>query len=237
MKIWAGTSGYSYKEWKGSFYPEDLPAKEMLRYYAGQLSAVEINNTFYRMPRREVLEGWAEQVPDGFRFSLKASRRITHFKRLLNTDEETDYLVRTASALGNRAGVILYQLPPNFKKDIERLEGFLAQLPSPRRSAFEFRHASWFEDDVYELLGGNGAALCVAETDELEDPPLVETTRWGYLRLRKIEYTKKDLADWVKRIQACGWEEAYVFFKHEGAGEGARLAGEFQQLAGEGSGP
>ena len=138
MQVWAGTSGYSYKAWKGAFYPEDLPNKDMLSFYGSKLNAVEINNTFYRMPREHVLENWAEAVPDGFRFVLKASRRITHFKRLKDVEEETEYFVRTASALGDRAGVILYQLPPNFKRDDDRLTDFIEQLPNPGRSAFEF---------------------------------------------------------------------------------------------------
>lgn len=230
MKIWAGTSGYAYKEWKGSFYPEDLPADDMLRYYGEKLSAVEINSTFYRMPRSSVLEGWAEKVPDGFRFALKASRKITHFKRLNDTQEETDYLVSTASALGSRAGVILYQLPPNFKLDRERLARFLEQLPNPGRSAFEFRHLSWFEDDVFQLLGEHGSALCIAETDDLEDPPLVETAPWGYLRLRKADYTEDQLVEWLEKMKAHDWSEAYVFFKHEGEGIGAGLAARLLEL-------
>ena len=180
MQVWVGTSGYSYKEWKGSFYPEDLPAKGMLSYYAEQLPAVEINNTFYRLPRASVLEGWAEQVPDGFRFALKASRRITHFKRLEGAEEETEYLVRTASVLADRAGVLLYQLPPNFKRDTERLATFIEQLPNPGRSVFEFRHESWFEEEVYEILRNGNCALCIAQTDELPDPPSVATADWAW---------------------------------------------------------
>lgn len=235
MKLWVGMSGYAYRGWKGSFYPEDLPNGEMLRYYGERLPAVEINNTFYRMPKRGVLEAWAEQVPDGFRFALKASRKITHFKRLRGTEEETDYLVRTASALGSRAGVILYQLPPNFKRDLDRLDRFLEQLPNPRRSAFEFRHPSWFEDPVFERLGERGSALCIAETDELEDPPVVGTAPWGYLRLRKQAYDEETLAGWLAKIRERGWEEAYVFFKHEEAGAGAALAERLLGLAAEGA--
>ncbi|MGH7541075.1 MAG: DUF72 domain-containing protein [Gemmatimonadota bacterium] len=224
MKIWTGTSGFSYGAWRGAFYPADLPASEMLAYYASRLPAVEINNTFYRMPRESVLESWASQVPDGFRFALKAPRRITHFKRLQDTHEEIDYFVRTASTLADRAGVILYQLPPNFPRDLERLRAFVGGLPNPGRSAFEFRHSSWFDDEVFEILRGRNAALCVAETDDSSDPPFVVTADWGYLRLRRAEYSEDDLGAWAARIRASPWKGAYAFFKHEEAGVGPRLA-------------
>ncbi len=231
MRVWAGTSGYSYKGWKGAFYPEDLPDREMLSYYASQLPAVEINNTFYRMPRESVLEGWAESVPDGFRFALKASRRITHFKRLSGAQDETDYLVQTAAALADRAGVILYQLPPNFKRDDARLSDFVQALPNPGTSAFEFRHASWFVDEVFDTLRARNCALCLAETDEGDDAPLVETADWTYLRLRKAAYDETALARWAGRLAASSWKQAYVFFKHEDAGVGPRLARRFLELA------
>ena len=230
MQVWAGTSGYSYPAWKGSFYPEDLPAKEMLSYYATKLSGVEINNTFYRMPRESVLEGWADSVPDGFRFALKASRRITHFKRLKDTEEETEYLVSTAAALADRAGVILYQLPPNFKRDDARLRDFIDQLPNPGRSAFEFRHATWFDDAVLEILASRNSALCVAETDDGDDPPVRATADWTYLRLRKTRYEPSELERWAERLGGFGCDQAYVFFKHEDAGVGPALAGNFLKL-------
>lgn len=230
MQVWAGTSGYSYAAWKGSFYPEDLPSKDMLSYYATQLNAVEINNTFYRMPRASVLEAWAESVPDGFRFVLKASRRITHFKRLKDTEEQTDYFVQTASALGDRAGVILYQLPPNFKRDDARLRDFIDQLPNPGRSAFEFRHPTWFDDEVLDILANRNCALCIAETDEGNDPPAHATADWVYLRLRKTAYEPAELDAWAERLNAFGCDQAYVFFKHEDAGVGPALAGEFTKL-------
>lgn len=230
MQVWAGTSGYSYRAWKGSFYPEDLPNKDMLSFYSSKLGAVEINNTFYRMPREDVLEQWAESVPDGFRFVLKASRRITHFKRLKDVEEETEYFVRTASALGDRAGVILYQLPPNFKRDDDRLTDFIEQLPNPGRSAFEFRHPTWFDGEVFEILSARNCALCVAETDEGDDPPPVATADWTYLRLRKTEYTDGELATWAERLAGFDCGQAYVFFKHEDAGVGPALAGRFTEL-------
>jgi uncharacterized protein YecE (DUF72 family) len=229
MRVLAGTSGFSYKEWKGSFYPEDLAAEEMLRFYAQRLPAVEINNTFYRMPKPALLESWSAQVPEQFRFVLKASQRITHHKRLKEAGEEVAYFYRVASTLGERLGPALFQLPPNLKKDLPRLTAFLALLPEEAHAAFEFRHASWFEDDVYEALRARGAALCIAEDEELATP-LVPTAGWGYLRLRRQDYTDADVASWVERLQAQAWSETYVFFKHEDAGAGPRLAAQLLQL-------
>ena len=223
MRVLTGTSGFSYKEWKGSFYPEDLPADAMLRYYAERLPAVEINNTFYRMPKAELLASWAEQVPDGFRFVLKASQRITHFKRLKDVSEEVGYFLRVAATLGDRLGPILFQLPPNLKKDLPRLSAFLDVLPAATRAAVEFRHASWFEDDVFEALRARGAALCVAEDEDLATP-LVATAGWGYLRLRRPDYGGPEVQAWADRVRGQSWEDAYVFFKHEDAGAGPRLA-------------
>jgi uncharacterized protein YecE (DUF72 family) len=226
MRVRVGTSGFSYKEWKGSFYPEDLPAARMLAYYAERLPSVEINNTFYRMPKPALLEGWAQEVPPEFRFVLKASQRITHFKRLREAGDEVAYFFGVAATLGERLGPALFQLPPNLKKDLPRLEAFLATLPQGARAAFEFRHASWFEDDVFEALRGRGAALCVAEDEELATP-LVATTDWGYLRLRRQDYVEADVAAWAEKTRAQAWGEAYVFFKHEDAGSGPRLAAQF----------
>ena len=229
MRVLTGTSGFSYKEWKGSFYPEDLPADAMLRYYAERLPAVEINNTFYRMPKAELLAGWAEEVPDGFRFVLKAAQRITHFKRLKDVSEEVGYFLRVAATLGDRLGPILFQLPPNLKKDLPRLSEFLDLLPAATRAALEFRHASWFEDDVFEALRSRGAALCVAEDEELA-APLVATAGWGYLRLRRPDYGEAEVQAWADRVRTQAWEEAYVFFKHEDAGTGPRLASRMLSL-------
>ena len=223
MQLFVGTSGFSYKEWKGSFYPEDLPASEMLRFYASKLPAVEINNTFYRMPKAALLSSWAEQVPDGFRFVLKASQRITHHKRLKEAADEVGYFFRVAETLGDRLGPTLFQLPPNLKKDLPRLSDFLGSLPAAARAAFEFRHASWFEDDVFEALRSRGAALCIAEDEDLATPP-VATAGWGYLRLRRPDYGEAEVADWADRIRSQAWDDAYVFFKHEDAGAGPRLA-------------
>lgn len=223
MRVLTGTSGYSYKEWKGLFYPEDLPADGMLRYYAGRLSAVEINNTFYRMPKAEILSRWAEQVPDRFRFALKASQQITHRQRLKDSAEAVAYFFRVAATLGDRLGPVLFQLPPNFKKDLPRLTAFLEVLPPASRCAFEFRHEAWFSDDVFDALKARGCALCLAEDEELATP-FVATAGWGYLRLRRQDYGEEDLAERAARLRAQPWEEAYVFFKHEEGGKGPALA-------------
>jgi uncharacterized protein YecE (DUF72 family) len=226
VRVLAGTSGFSYKEWKGSFYPEDLPAEEMLAYYSARLPAVEINNTFYRMPKPALLESWAAQVPPGFRFVLKASQRITHRKRLKEAGEEVAYFFQTAATLGDRLGPTLVQLPPNLKKDLPRLEAFLSVLPEGAKAAFEFRHASWFEDDVFAALRAKGAALCIAEDEELATP-LVATAPWGYLRLRRQDYDDAAVAAWAEKVRGQVWEEAYAFFKHEDAGSGPKLAAAF----------
>lgn len=226
MTIRAGTSGFSYKEWKGAFYPEDLPAGDMLGFYAERLGTVEINNTFYRMPKPEVIEGWASQVGPGFRFVLKASRRITHFKRLNDVGDELQYFLRSAAGLGDRLGAVLFQLPPNFKKDVGRLARFLDQLGDPSRAAFEFRHASWQDEDVIDLLAERRASLCTADTDE-EEGRIVVTGPLGYVRLRRTDYDEAELADWAERVRAADWGDAYVFFKHEDEAAGPRMALEF----------
>ena len=231
MRLWVGTSGYSYKEWKGSFYPDDLTAKEFLSYYASQLPAVEINNTFYRMPRADVVKSWTEQVHDNFRFSVKASRRITHIKRLKDPGEETRYLLDTIQHFGDTLGVVLYQLPPNFKKNLERLIEFVEVLDSDTRSVFEFRHDSWFDDEVRDLLNAHNCALCLADVDDEDEPDLTPTADFGYLRLRRMNYEKPQLESWMKKIQAQAWSDVFVFFKHEDAGAGPALAKQFLELA------
>jgi uncharacterized protein YecE (DUF72 family) len=231
MNFYVGTSGYSYKEWKGSFYPKDLAANAMLSYYGERLPAVEINNTFYRMPQVSILQNWRSQVPISFRFSLKAPQRITHFKRLKETDEEIKYFLDTASVLGDSLGVMLFQLPPNMKKDLPRLEGFLQSLPQTIRAAFEFRHPTWFDDEVLSVLKNNHRALCVSDTDDLPVNRIDSTADWGYLRLRRVEYGEALLSEWLERIKAQGWTEAFVFFKHEDEGTGPKLASQFLKLA------
>jgi uncharacterized protein YecE (DUF72 family) len=217
MQILVGTSGYSYKEWKGSFYPPDLKAADMLRYYAERFPAVEINNTFYRMPRAPVLESWAGQVPPRFLFALKGSQRITHIKRLKDAGEPIGYLLEAAGALGDRLGPILFQMPPTLRKDVPRLRSFLALLPAGRRFAFEFRHDSWDDDEVRSALRERNAALVCADTEESgpDGAPIVPTADWGYLRLRRCDYTDATLAPWAERIRSQPWGRAFVFFKHE----------------------
>jgi uncharacterized protein YecE (DUF72 family) len=216
-KLWAGASGYAYAEWKGSFYPDDIRPDAMLACYATQLSTVEINNTFYRMPKFSVVEHWAQATPQNFRFAVKASRRITHDARLA-ADGAADalaYLYQNLAALGDKRGPVLFQLPPFLKKDLARLRDFLQLLPSGHRAAFEFRHDSWFDDDVYALLHSAEAALCLSERTNDAAPPMVQTTHWGYLRLRLQSYSPADLAAWAERLAATQWHEAHVYFMHE----------------------
>src|SRR5438132_10112918 len=224
MKVRAGTSGYSYKQWKGSFYPQDLPESGMLRFYGERFSTVEINNTFYRMPSEKVLSNWSTQVPDDFAFVLKVPRRITHEKKLKNVADDVAYLVKTAAALGKKRGPLLFQLPPFFRKDLAVLRDFLGLLPRDGQAALEFRHQSWFDDEVYAVLREHNAALCVADADSELSVPFVATAAWGYLRLRREDYSDKDIRSWVKRVQDQPWKEAFVFFKHEDAGKGPELA-------------
>jgi uncharacterized protein YecE (DUF72 family) len=231
MKLHVGTSGYSYKEWKGNFYPEDLPAKEMLSYYSRRLPAVEINNTFYRLPQPGMIENWKTQVPARFRFSIKATQRITHIKRLNNVADETKYLLETAALLEQRLGVVLFQLPPNMKKDSARLKAFLSLLPADVRSAFEFRHETWFDDEVFTLLRAKDCALVVSDTDEKPLTEIVGTAKWGYLRLRRTAYEENDLGQWLQRVREQKWKDAFVFFKHEDEGTGPKLAARFLELA------
>jgi uncharacterized protein YecE (DUF72 family) len=222
----AGTSGFAYPAWKGSFYPADLPAKSFLPYYAERFDAVEINNSFYRMPSEKNLAGWAAAVPERFRFALKAPQTITHRKRLKDAAEPTAFLWRATEALGKRRGPVLFGLPPNLKKDLPRLEAFLDLVPPGAQAAFEFRHASWLEDDVFAALRARGAALCVAEAEALATP-LVPTARFGYLRLRLPDYDAAAIERWARDVAAQPWDEAYVFFKHEDAGTGPRFAADF----------
>jgi uncharacterized protein YecE (DUF72 family) len=231
MKLWVGTSGYSYKPWLGNFYPERLPAKDMLSFYASRLSTVEINNTFYRMPKESVVQSWADQVGADFRFVLKAPQLITHRKRLKEVQSEVECFFRVAAGLGSKAGVFLFQLPPNLKLDLERLQNFLALLPNDGNVAFEFRHPSWFTSEVYDALRARNYALCLSDTDEEEIGEIIPTANWGYLRLRRQNYDHADLVRWKDRIFAQLWEQTYLFFKHEDEGIGPKLATEFLELA------
>jgi uncharacterized protein YecE (DUF72 family) len=229
MHVLTGTSGYSYKEWKGRFYPEKMKEAEMLGFYAGRFPTVEINNTFYRMPAAEMLRKWLEQTPETFTFALKAPQRITHHRRLLDVAGDVSYFYETSAALGAKLGPVLFQLPPYLKKDLERLKAFLDLLPPAPRAAFEFRHPSWFDDDVRSALRDKGAALCLADTDEEPLTDLAVTADWGYLRLRRTSYTETDVAAWADRVLAQPWDRAFVFFKHEDEARGPEFAGAFAQ--------
>lgn len=233
MNILVGTSGWSYKEWKGSFYPAKLPAEEMLRFYAGRFPTVEVNNSFYRIPAERVLAGWADQVPQRFRFVLKASRRITHNNRLNDEDGSLGYFLRAINPLGERLGPTLFQLPPTFKQDLDRLQRFLDQLPRRWPAAVEFRHDSWFDERVYDLLRARGVALVAVDEDESEGPgsPLVPTASWGYARLRRSQYGESALQEWVSRLRQQPWSDAYVFLKHEdGSPNGPDAAARVQEI-------
>ncbi len=221
MKVLAGTSGYAFKEWKGGFYPKELKDDGMLGYYAGKFPTVEINNTFYRLPKQNVLEDWASQVPGEFTFAIKASQRITHHARLKEESADTlDFLLTNTAVLGDRLGPILFQLPPNLKKDVARFRGFLGLLPTDRKYVFEFRHESWFDDEIYDAMRERDIAMCIIEQDEFKCP-VISTASWGYLRLHRLDYGDAALGEWAKCVNAQGWKEAYVFFKHdEGAGSG-----------------
>lgn len=224
MEILAGTSGYSYKEWQGYFYPEKIAPKDMLSFYGTRLPAVEINNTFYRLPKISVLETWAENVPESFRFSIKASRRITHMRRLKNAESETEYLLKNLTVLGERLGVVLFQLPPYVHADPDRLRNFLKLIPPELNATFEFRHKSWREPAALECLREKNAALCLSDEENGKDSEEVSTADWGYVRLRQPEYSDKDLTSKLKSYADLGWKKVYVFFKHEDEGAAANMA-------------
>lgn len=231
MQFHVGTSGYSYPKWKGSFYPQKLPQKEMLSYYAEHFTAVEINGTFYKMPSKGDLASWIKQVPGDFCFTLKAPQAITHFKRLKDAAKPTRQLFKIAAALKNKLGPILFGLPPNMKKDLLRLQAFLKLIPKKSKAAFEFRHESWFDNEVFDCLRDHRIAVCIADGEDLPKTPLVSTTDWGYVRLRREKYTKRSLASWIARLRSQPWREAYVFFKHEDTGTGPKFAKQFLELA------
>jgi uncharacterized protein YecE (DUF72 family) len=231
MGLYVGTSGYSYKPWKGTFYPKDLPDRQMLRYYGERFRTVEINSTFRGMPRASVLEGWAGAVPAGFQFVLKAPQQITHRRKLGDAADLVSHLLEVAGALTEHRGPLLFQLPPTSKKDVTQLRAFLEMLPRQLRAALEFRHPSWFDDEVFGLLRDHRAALCVADADGDLEVPFEATSDWGYLRLRRPDYGDAELTGWVKRVQGQDWRDAFVFFKHEDEGKGPRMAKRFMELA------
>lgn len=226
MKTWIGTSGFQYTEWKGTFYPEDLASSKMLPYFAERLSTTEINYTFHRIPSPKTIENWLAQTPENFRFALKAPQKITHFARLRDCQDTLAYFCRVIAQLGERLGPVLFQLPPNFKKDADRLSAFLRELPSIR-AAFEFRHQSWLDEEIFSLLRAHKVALCLADTEDLATPA-VATADYGYLRLRREDYTSADVTRWSElvRAKAPAWSETFVYFKHEESGKGPKLAQE-----------
>ena len=232
MKIYIGTSGYSYKEWKGTFYPEKISPKDMLRFYSERFGAVEINNTFYHMPTEGVLRNWAEQVPENFVFAFKAPQTVTHFKRLRNVESETEYLLRTLSTLGGKLGPILFQFPKNFRADPALLKDFLALMPLTMSFAFEFRSQSWLNGEIHDLLRQKGCSLCTTDSEENPAEEITATANWGYLRLRRPDYTDADLSLWAKKVLSQQWEKAFVFFKHEEEAGGIDMAIRFRELTG-----
>lgn len=230
MEWFAGTSGYSYKEWKGGFYPDDMTAAGMLAYYASKLPAVEINNTFYRMPRTHVLEAWRDAVPTSFRFSIKASRRITHQARLKDCEDAVGFLSKGLEALGDKLGCVLFQLPPYLRKDTDRLDAFLSTWPKAFPAAMEFRHVSWFDGDTAETLARHGAAICISEDGQLAMPSFLATTDWLYFRLRMPAYDDATLAARIEGAEATTANRAFAFFKHEDEGSGPRIARRFLEM-------
>jgi uncharacterized protein YecE (DUF72 family) len=223
--FWVGTSGYNYPEWKGSFYPGDLPAKKMLPYYAARFPTVEINYTFYRMPTEKLVAGWAEQTPAPYKLTLKAPRRITHDKRLKDTGDDVKFFCDVAGTLGEKLGTLLFQLPPFLRKDLAVLDTFLGELPPNVAAAFEFRHASWFDDDVFARLAARNLAVCIADSEKLSTPVRV-TADYAYFRLRDEGYQPDDIKRWAETIarDAAGCRDVFVYFKHEESGKGPEFA-------------
>jgi uncharacterized protein YecE (DUF72 family) len=230
MNFWIGTSGFQYTEWKGNFYPEDLPTAKMLPFYAGRFSSTEINYTFRRIPAPKTIENWRTLTPEEFRFALKAPQKITHWSKLRDCADTLEYFLKVVTGLGERLGPVLFQLPPTFKKDAEVLNSFLRELPS-MRAAFEFRNESWFDQEIFDLLKSRNIALCIADTDTISTPKQI-TADYGYLRLRREDYMKADVEQWAEfvREQKSNWQEAFVYFKHEESGIGPKLARQMIEL-------
>lgn len=231
MTLYVGTSGYSYKEWKGRFYPEKIPAEDMLSYYASHFQAVELNNTFYRLPQKSMVESWIAQVPADFRFTAKASQRITHIKQLKDAAYETRLMLERMSAFEDRLGAVVFRLPPEMKKDIQRLEKFLKDLPADVPAAFQLEDPTWADDDVSALLRSQNRVLCTIDTEEMPASHIVKTADWGYVRLRRVNYSESELKEWIARMKAQKWKHTFVFFKHEDKGTGPKLAAQFLKLA------
>lgn len=231
MNRWIGTSGFQYAEWKGTFYPEDMSAAKMLPYYAERLSTTEINYTFHRIPSGKSIEGWYQATPERFKFSLKAPQKITHFAKLRNCGDTLRFFHQVITDLEGKLGCVLFQLPPGLKKDTSLLQTFLLDVPEGMRCAFEFRHASWFEEEIYDLLRAKNLALCIADSEKLSTPD-VATADYGYLRLRREDYQEADVARWAEAIKAKEgkWSDAFVYFKHEESGIGPKLATRMMEM-------
>jgi uncharacterized protein YecE (DUF72 family) len=230
MKFWIGTSGFQYAEWKGNFYPEDLPTAKMLSFYAERLSTTEINYTFHRIPAAKTIDNWKQLTPEHFRFALKAPQKITHWLKLRDCADTFEYFCKVVTGLGERLGPVLFQLPPTFKKDADVLSSFLREFPT-MRAAFEFRHESWFDDEIFDLLKSRNIALCIADTADLSTPKKI-TSDYGYLRLRREDYVKNDVERWAEfvRDQKANWNDAFVYFKHEESGIGPKFAQQMTEL-------
>jgi uncharacterized protein YecE (DUF72 family) len=231
MNYWIGTSGFQYAEWKGTFYPEDLAAARMLPFYSERFNTTEINYTFHRIPAPKTIENWCKLTPETFRFGLKAPQKITHFARLRDCGDTVDYFYDVVSGLASRLGPILFQLPPNLKKDIALLERFTECLPASLRAAFEFRDSSWFDEEVFSILRRRNACLCIADSEKLATP-FEPTADWGYLRLRREDYQVSDVARWAETVQAQApnWSDAFLYFKHEESGTGPKLAKQMLEI-------
>ncbi len=227
--VYVGTSGFSYKEWKGPFYPSDLKETDFLQFYGQSLNAVEINNSFYRLPKRELLQKWYDATPDHFRFIIKASRRITHFKRLKEPDEPLGFLIKNTDTIAEKLGGILFQLPPNFRCNLDRLKKFVDLLPETTPAVIEFRHESWWDDSVFEIMRSKNVALCLADSEDQDmlSKNLPATADWTYLRLRKPGYDKSELKAWSDYLCSSRFKNSFVFFKHETDGAGPRMAADF----------
>ena len=225
MKLWIGTSGFQYPEWKGTFYPQKMPVSKMLPYYAERFATTEVNYSFRRIPSPKTISNWANATPDYFKFTFKAPQRVTHFAKLHDCTDTMEYFCDVISALDNKLGAVLFQLPPEFEKDVGRLNDFLATLPQHLQVAFEFRNESWFDEEVYGVLHERGAALCIAESEKISTPPIV-TGKFGYLRLRREDYTQDDIERWADfaASHVGDWSDLYIYFKHEESGVGPKFA-------------
>jgi uncharacterized protein YecE (DUF72 family) len=231
MNLFVGTSGFSYKEWKGSFYPKDIPAAQMLRFYSERFGSVEINNTFYGIPKASAVAAWAREVSGDFRFAVKAPQRITHRRELTGAPATMSQLMDAVRPLKQRLGPLLFQLPPYMKKDATRLRELLGLLRRRQHGAFEFRHPSWFDEEIFDVLRDHQSALCIADDDNDLHVPFVATADWGYLRLRRLDYNDTALNEWIKRIRRQKWKDAFIFFRHEDTGKGPKFAARFIELA------